>query len=422
MRGPKRFLRYSKAVSRGALQRPTPKDGCGMGLSLFRFGVVVLFAFNLRTNLANFSPLIDAMRRDIEIGAFAVSFIGFLPPAAFAVAALLGQPITSRFGLSRATQAAMWAVIVGSLGRAFSPDIVWFAIATAIALAGAGLGNVLLPLMTKDVAGQRVTPLTTANGIVFAIATAVPIFMALPLASLVGWRTSMAVWAFPAAIFLVVWWRQRDIWKSHEPRIPGDKARHHMVRQLRSATAWLTSGVFGVSGFIVYSVFIWYPIFLSELDGTTSVQAATAVTAFALAGVLIYVVIPLSSAFRVPSTVVLIFGFTLFAVFVIAVPISPTSQLLWWFVVGGVGPIVFPVVLISIAHQTRVSKSDVGFSSFVQGVGYALGSLGPLVTGALYAQSGSPEFATAFLTGIALMGIVLVVCLHIFGGNTRSAP
>ena len=392
-----------------------------LGLSLFRFGVVLLFAFNLRTNLANFSPLIDVMRRDIEIGALAVSVVGFLPPAAFAAAAFLGQPVTSRFGLSRATQVAVWAVIAGSLFRAVAPDAVFFAAGTAIALAGAGLGNVLLPVMTREVAGKKVTAMSTANGIVFAIATALPIFMALPLASTIGWRGSLAIWALPGVIFLILWRRQQDIWKIREPRIPGDKAWNHMLRQITSVNAWLTAAVFGVSGFIVYSVFVWFPIFLTEANIVGPTQAATAVTAFALSGVFIYAFIPLSSWLKVPASVVLAFGFLLFAGFVLAVMFAPSEQLFWWFVVGGIGPIVFPVVLISISRQRRASASDVGFSSFVQGMGYSLGSVGPLVTGALYAQSGSATLPMAFLVATAVLGLVLVLFLHHFGDDTRRA-
>ena len=391
-----------------------------MGSSLFRFGIVVLFAFNLRTNLANFSPLVETIRQDLVLGAVAVSVIGFLPPAAFAAAALLGQPLTSRFGLSRATQFAMWAVVLGSLVRAVAIDVISFALATALALAGAGLGNVLLPVMTREVGKHRLTALTNANGIVFAIATAIPIFLALPLAEVIGWRGSLALWAAPALLFLLIWRRQSSIWKISEPRIPGEKARHHIARQTKSPHAWLTAGVFGVSGFIVYSVFIWFPIFLTDLAVTTEREAANAVTAFALAGVLIYATIPLSSVLRIPASLLLAMGFVLFGGFILAVLFAPSDQIFWWFVVGGVGPIVFPVILISIARQHRLSASDVGFSSFVQGVGYFLGSIGPLLTGALYTQSGSATLPLVFLLGVAVVGLVLVAFLHGVDEGTRT--
>ena len=391
-----------------------------MGASFLRYGIVLLFAFNLRSNLANFAPLVTLMSQEMLIGPVAMSLVGFLPPAGFALAAFLGQPITSRFGLYRTTQLAMWAVILGSVARALAPGIVSFSIATAIALAGAGLGNVLLPIMTREVSGRRTTQLSAANGIVFSVATAIPIFVALPLADVIGWRGSLGVWALPAAAFLLFWRRQNHLWKTHEPRVPDDKASAHFSRQLRSGHAWLTGLVFGMAGFVVYSVFIWFPIFLTEAGGLEGSEAANAISAFALAGVLISAFIPLSSKLRTPASAVMGFGFVLLLAFLAAVLVAPTNQLFWWFVLGGIGPIVFPVILISIARQNRASPSDVGFSSFVQGMGYLIGSVGPIVTGALYARWQSPVIPLVVLGGCAVVGLLLVVGLHIFGAGSRK--
>ena len=78
------------------------------------------------------------------------------------------------------------------------------------------------------------------------------------------------------------------------------------------------------------------------------------------------------------------------------------------------------MILISIARQHRLSASDVGFSSFVQGVGYFLGSIGPLLTGALYIQSGSATLPLVFLLGVAVVGLVLVAFLHGVDEGTRT--
>jgi CP family cyanate transporter-like MFS transporter len=85
-----------------------------------------------------------------------------------------------------------------------------------------------------------------------------------------------------------------------------------------------------------------------------------------------------------------------------------------WVALIGLGPILFPVCLVLINLRTQSQLASAALSGFVQGVGYTLGALGPLLVGVLHDVSGGWTVPILFLLGVGLVGI--------FSGVSLSRP
>src|SRR3546814_3677670 len=64
-----------------------------------------------------------------------------------------------------------------------------------VALAGMGMGNVVLPPLVKRYFADRVGTLSTLYITVLQLGTILPALVAVPVAAAVGWRISMGAWA-----------------------------------------------------------------------------------------------------------------------------------------------------------------------------------------------------------------------------------
>jgi len=73
-----------------------------------------------------------------------------------------------------------------------------------------------------------------------------------------------------------------------------------------------------------------------------------------------------------------------------------------WVILAGAGPMLFATILVMIAYRTTTQAGAVVLSGMVQGVGYALGALGPLLVGIMHGASNdwSGEFALIVAVGL----------------------
>ena len=74
-----------------------------------------------------------------------------------------------------------------------------------IALAGMGMGNVLLPPLVKRYFPDRIGAVTAAYSVALSVSTAMPPLFALPLAQATSWRVAVGVWAVVGLAAAVPW-------------------------------------------------------------------------------------------------------------------------------------------------------------------------------------------------------------------------
>jgi CP family cyanate transporter-like MFS transporter len=86
--------------------------------------------------------------------------------------------------------------------------------------------------------------------------------------------------------------------------------------------------------------------------------------------------------------------------------LAPTLVPWLWVALAGLGPLLFPLSLVLINLRTRTHEGSVALSGFVQGVGYTLGALGPLLVGLLHELTGDWVWPLVFLLASALAAAI----------------
>ena len=141
---------------------------------------IALSAFSLRVGVTAFTPLADEIGADLGFGSTIIGVFGMLPTAMFAVAGLATPAVASRFGLERTAAAAMLMSGVGMLGRALVSDVPAMLALSALAFAGMGIGNVVIPPLVKRYFSDRVAVLSSLYIMLVQLGTVLPAVIAVP--------------------------------------------------------------------------------------------------------------------------------------------------------------------------------------------------------------------------------------------------
>ena len=376
---------------------------------------IALSAFNLRTAVTSLTPLLDVLGSAFGFGAATGGLLGMLPTAAFAVFGVATPALTRRIGLERTALLAMSLAAAGLVVRSLAQDVAVLALGAVIALAGMGIGNVVLPPLVKRWFPDRVGAVSTLYITVLQLGTMLPALMAVPVADALGWRISMGAWAVTAVAAAMPWlWmllHHRDALAAPAP-VAGPSTTPP-GRASRSPIAWGMALMFGTTSLITYAMFTWLPLLLSQAGASPAFGGAM-LAVFAAFGLIGALVMP-SIAVRMRNPFVLVALCA--ACHVIAFTgllTAPLAAPVLWVMLIGLGTCTFPLSLTLINLRTRSPAGSAALSGFMQGVGYALSCAGPLLFGVLHAATGGWHWPFAML--------YLVVGLLLTGGWLACQP
>lgn len=378
---------------------------------------VVLVALNLRVAVAAVSPILAEVRTEVALTDALAGVLGAVPVVAFALFGALAPAIARRIGLEPSLILAMVLSAVGEVVRSTVSAPVAFIVWSVVALAGMGMGNVLLPPLVKRYFPDRIGAVTAVYSVALSVSAAVPPLLAVPLAREVGWRSSLAVWAVVGAVAVVPWLvvvvrsaRARRNLSGVLAHASGPSpllaSRHRAGgRVWRSPLAWGLALTFAVNTMNVYILFAWLPRLLAD-TGVGPEAAGRWLALFAILGLPPALVTPVL-AVRMRNPWWLVVGFVgCYVVGYLGLLLSPTTPLWLWVVLLGVAPGTFPLLLTLINLRTRTSAGATSLSGFVQGLGYGLAGAGPVVVGLVVDATG--EF-TLVLVGLLVTMVVLLV-------------
>jgi CP family cyanate transporter-like MFS transporter len=380
---------------------------------------IVLSAFNLRTAVTSLTPLLDQLGHLFGFGATMTGVFGMLPTAAFALFGVLTPGIAHRIGLERTALLAMALAAVGLLLRSLAGGSGALLAASAVALAGMGIGNIVLPPLVKRYFADRVGTVSTLYITVLQAGTILPALLAVPVMAASNWQISLGLWSLFAVAAALPWigvlWIERrhdtPMAQMHDQAVTGgDEAPELSApaargRVWRSPVAWGMALMFGMTSLVTYSMFTWLPKLLIESGGSEAL-GGTMVGLFSALGLVASLTMPaLAVRMRNPYTVVLACAAFYAAAF---------SGLLWapmaapalWVALLGMGPSTFPLALTMINLRTRTPAGSASLSGFMQGVGYSLSCLGPLMFGLLHEHTHGWSWPFGFL--VLCIGVLLV--------------
>ncbi|WP_324198767.1 MFS transporter [Nocardia amamiensis] len=370
---------------------------------LLVLAAIVMSALTLRVAVTAFSPLADQIGAEIGYGPAIVGVFGMIPTAMFALSGLLTPILATRLGLERTALTAMLMAGTGMLIRVLMSGTVELLIFSALALAGMGIGNVVIPPLVKRYFPDRLAVISSLYIVMVQLGTVVPAFTAVPVAEAHGWRISLGVWAvlgFAAAVPWLLVLRGRD----NVDRTAAPEQAPRAGRVWRSPIAWGMAGMFGMTSLITYSMFTWLPKVLREA-GASAGYGGAMLGLFAGVGVVAALTAPTVVArFRNPFPVVAGCAVLFFIAFA-GLLAAPMAAPILWVVLLGLGPSTFPMALTLINLRTRTPGGSAALSGFTQGVGYAVACAGPLLFGILHTAT------SGWLAPFAMLGAAVLVLL-----------
>jgi len=373
---------------------------------------ILLAAFNLRTAVTSLTPLLDVLGSAFGFGPTMTGVLGMVPTAAFAVFGVATPAIGHRIGLERTALLAMVLAAAGLLMRSFVGGTGGLLVCSAVALAGMGIGNVVLPPLVKRYFPSRVGTVSTAYITILQVGTMLPALLAVPLADAAGWRVSLGVWSLMAVAAALSWigvlragtHGNALLARIHDAAVtPGDAApelgaARPRGRVWRTSLGWGMAVMFGMTSLVTYSMFTWLPRLLVEA-GASRAFGGSMVALFSALGLVGALSMPaLATRLRNPYPLVLLCVLAYLGAFA-GLLWAPMSLPVLWVVLLGLGPSTFPLTLTLINLRTRTPEGSAALSGFMQGVGYSLSCLGPLLFGWLHERSHGWTLPFAFLLG-----------------------
>ena len=189
-----------------------------------------------------------------------------VPPLCFAVFGITAPRLARRFGSGAVVFAGMAAIAAGLLIRPFAGGTPGFLAASALALMGIAVSNVLMPVIVKRYFPDRVGSMTGLYSMALALGTAVAAAATVPMTDALGgsWRTGLAVWALLAVLAVLPWAgliRDRSAAARHERADASARTRRDVPppRITRSPTAWALACFFGLQATGAYITMGWMP-------------------------------------------------------------------------------------------------------------------------------------------------------------------
>lgn len=388
------------------------------GRALVLIGIA-LSAFNLRTAVTSLTPLLDRLGDEFGFGSTMTGVFGMLPSAAFAAFGVITPAIAHRIGLERAALMSMLLAALGLVLRSMAHGTEGLLIGSVLALAGMGMGNVVLPPLVKRYFPERVGAVSTLYITVLQFGTILPALVAVPLANEAGWRFSLGAWSMIAIAAALPWIgvllieRRKDsaLARSHDRAVTADDEAPELAappargKAWRSSIAWGMALMFGMTSLITYSMFTWLPKLLVEAGATPSFGGGM-VALFSTLGLISALLMP-AIAVRVanPFPIVLACAACHLAAFA-GLLFAPMALPTLWVALLGLGPSTFPLSLTLINLRTRSPAGSAALSGFMQGLGYAISCIGPLLFGVLHETTHGWRWPFAMLA--VAVGVLIV--------------
>jgi CP family cyanate transporter-like MFS transporter len=420
---------------------------------------IVLTALNLRPAITSLGALLEEVRGGLGMSGGVAGLLTSVPPLCFAVFGVMAPRLARRFGPGAVVCAGMVAITAGLAIRPYAGGTVGFLAASALALMGIAVSNVLMPVIVKRWFPDRVGSMTGLYSMALALGTSAAAAVTVPMTDTLGgsWRSGLAVWAGLAAAAVLPWvalvrargaesgsdapgrrtattagalGRRTDSTSDDGDRGPstsgdGDRgpsaagaaARHEPdgLRITRSRTAWALAVFFGLQATAAYITMGW----MAQIFRDAGVAAGTAGLLLAVTmvmGVPLAFVIP-RLATRLPhqGPIVVVLGACGLAGYA-GLYFAPAGGAWAWALLLGVSNCAFPLALTMVGMRARTGAGVAKLSAFAQSAGYLLSIPGPLLVGVLYQHSGGWGLPLALMAGL----MVPQMAVGILAGRNRT--
>jgi len=368
--------------------------------ALLLLGVVAV-ASVLRPLVVTVGPVLPDLQRDLGLGAVPAAWLTALPVACFGVGALAVPALSRRIGVDHGLTAALVLLAVGASVRVLGGPALLF-VGTVVVGAAIAVGNVLLPALVRRDFPARIGLVTGIYTSVVAITSTLAALLAVPLADRTGagWRGPFGTWAAAGALALVVWLvhlrRYRP--EPHEA-VPGQTSA---LRLLRTSTARQLTLFMGLQSTGFYVLIAWLPSLLQD-SGLSPSRSGALLSLATVLGIPVGLLLPILAGRLRRQGALVVACTSLTAAGWLGLLLAPAAAPAVWSILLGLGTgSTFPVALVLIGLRSSDPRVTPQLSAVVQGVGYLIAAVGPLLIGVLHDATGGwtvPLYTLLLISG-----------------------
>ncbi|MBC3363910.1 cyanate transporter [Pseudomonas sp. SWRI154] len=366
---------------------------------------IVLVALNLRPSMAAVGPLLSAIRGEVPLSFSMASLLTMLPVMAMGLAMFLGMRVALRIGEHRTVVLSLLIIAIATASRLYLDSAAGLIASAVVAGIGIALIQAVMPALIKSrfagnvslFMGLYVTSIMGGAAIAASFAPFV-------LTQTGSWRIGLAIWALLALVALGCWYALRAA-VTPMPEAPVRR----QASFFSNSRAWLLAIFFGLGTASYTCVLAWLAPYYVE-KGWSEQHAGLLLGFLTAMEVLSGLVTPAIANRSQDKRVVLAVLLALIMGGFCGLILSPERfSLLWPCLLGlGIGGL-FPMSLIVSLDHLDTPRRAGGLTAFVQGIGYLIAGLSPLIAGMIRDQLGSFEWAWWSLTAVmALMMLMLL--------------
>ena len=361
--------------------------------------IAFIVGLNLRPILASVGPLFSVLQGEAGLTATQFSLLTTLPVAMMGLAALCGPWLLARIGAVRGIMLGLFILLVACSLRGFSTSLTGL-MGTAL-LGGASIGTIqaLMPALIKKAYTQTASTIMSLFSTGIMAGAAVAAASAEPLFSWLTLKPALAMAGVLALLALMLW-----LPLVKQPQ--GEQTAHESVTLSSSRTGLLLL-FFGVGTGAYTLVLAWLPPLYIQAGWSarsSGYMLAWLTLTEVAAGFAVSALIGKFPDRRVPLITVLL----LLLAGLLCLVFSPgTTPVLSTLLLGiGIGAL-FPLSLIVTFDHARTPAQAGKLLSKVQGGGYMIAALMPLVAGIV--RDSSVSLNSAWLVMSA--GVVLLIAI-----------
>jgi CP family cyanate transporter-like MFS transporter len=340
--------------------------------------------------------------------------------------------LARRFGPAAVVCAGMAAIATGLLIRPYAGGTAGFLAASALALMGIAVSNVLMPVIVKRWFPDRVGSMTGLYSMALALGTSSAAAVTVPMTEALGgtWQTGLAAWALLAAAAVGPWLpfvRDRAAGSAEEARARAEReggerwssaparVERPASRISRSRTAWALAVFFGLQATAAYITMGWLPQIFRDA-GVPADTAGLLLAVTMVMGVPLAFVIP-RLATRMPHQGPLAVALGVCGLLGYGgLHLAPAEGAWAWALLLGVANCSFPLALTLVGMRARTGTGVAQLSAFAQSTGYLISIPGPLLVGVLYQHSGGWGLPLALMTTL----MVPQIAVGVLAGRDRT--
>ncbi|MFF0746036.1 CynX/NimT family MFS transporter [Streptomyces sp. NPDC004111] len=397
---------------------------------------LVLAALNLRPAITSLGPLLAEVRQGLGMSGTVAGLLTSVPSVCFAIFGIMAPRLARRFGPATIVCAGMAAIGLGLFLRPFAGGTAGFLAASALALVGIAVSNILLPAIVKQWFPDRVSTMTGLYSMALAIGTSLAALSTVPLTKALGgsWQTGLAVWGVLAVLALCVW-LPLAVRHGRDRRAAGTRAQKETpdvealesaaeapartaapaLSMARSRTAWALACFFGLQATAAYITMGWMPQIFRDAGISAGTSGILLALTMAMGIPLAFVIPRVATRLTNQGPVVLVLGLCGLTGYA-GLFLAPAGGAWAWALLLGISNCSFPLALTMIGLRAKTHAGVVKLSAFAQSIGYLISIPGPLLIGMLHDATGG------WGVPIALMATLMVpqMVVGVLAGRNRT--